>query len=846
MTQNILLNKKTDFTLYSYALGESFAKSLQHACLSFSLDLDDSIENTNWAYISSFLKFICEDHKCDSIRTLLNVEKNESVITNYEFMTWQIALSHYRQHIDAKDESLYSKQDKIIAVRLFFCDHCSTLGLIPKGLVIKGWIDEANLNANSDDFVLIFNHRKRDFNPYRNDLGDLFTLKLVDAYTNFSNDRVDATEVTYWHHIADFLRFVCESDLCKPLRTHLNQSPDYPIKPNERYMVWQSTLLHYRHFIDTNKASITTKTNTVHGVRQFFCEFCANFGLIPHDLSLKGWRLETKLGVGSTFIDDEVLAILGKTKDEFTSFIEQMDNDGEDLKNGVSRLIRSLFDEGSSEGINKVQLTTNLLSSRLNCLKSHVSKVYFKYIQATQELDEWISNPAYHAGAERFERILREEKNGFPALVRDKCLSTLKNLDVFGAIVVWLRLYCDFDHITYTDDRYEVFYRVLKHFGWNQESFELHLGKSSEGMAAAFTLMLLETAANPQSIVNLTINDLILDNCIEGTYSLNWMKLRSIGSEAKTKRFELRNEVLTAETITVKDVFEHQLKCRDKSYLDVKDGDQEKLFLTFNRRSSIKVDHDKYSNVACVPGMPTFSRRLTKLSKICSDGDWTSTPKAVRGSLLLLEGLLTKDFLAVAELGQHTTLAMARKYTNHLPEKIRVEEKIRGFLNWFEALLTVDIENFAQKIGVDEALYAKNREEAQLIRDKEVEQALNQQFGGIHCADPYAGTHNIEQKGSVCTEISNCPSCPQRRGVFLATEGNVINIMHWHQSLEDAKVVLSDEAFAPWLLWYSFTTRILERLKNSREHRMLFKISERKSQQQSNSYQSIIKLVEVN
>ncbi len=841
MANKIQLNKETDFKNYAFALGESFTQSLQNAYLSFSDEFDNSTENKNWVYISSFLKFISEDQECDSTRTLCTAKK-EFVIANYELITWQIALDRYRQLIHSKDVSLDSKQDYIVAVRLFFCDYCSALGLIPKGLVIKGWLDEANFNTNSDDFIFFIDHRKRDFNPYRNELGDSFVLKLVDAYTSFSNDLVKASEVTYWHPISNFLRFVCENDACKPLKKLLKQSANSAIDPKERYMAWQAALQHFRHFIDVNKESVATKSNNITGVRKFFCDFCANFGVTPHNLSLKGWRIEHRLGAGSTFIDDEISAILGKSKDEFALFIDEMDKDEDEFCNDVSSLVRSLFSEESSEGINKVQLTTTILSARLDRLKSHVSEVYIEYIKSTDEMDEWLSDQVFQDCAEDFERLIRTK-----GITPNECVNYLGDSSLaFPILAVWFRTCCDLERIKDEDDKYYLVSHALKHHGWTQNSFDKHLGRSLEGLVAGYTFILLETAANPESIRNLTINDLVSDNGIPGTYSLKWMKLRASGSEAKTKIFNYGEEVFDPEKITVMDVFAHQLKCRNKKNIEIKDGDQDKLFLNFTRHSTARVDHNKRINMARVPSMSAFNIHLENLSKDCSDGQWEVTSKSIRGSMLLLEGLLTKDYLAVAELGQHTSLAMPKKYTNHLPEKIRVEEKIRDFLGWFEALLTVDIENFAQKIGIDEELYAKNREEAKLVRDKEVEKALNQQFGGIHCSDPYAGTQNLEQKGSACTEVSNCPTCPQRRGVFLATEGNVVNIMHWHQSLEDAKAVLSEEAFAPWMLWHSFTTRILERLKNSREHKMLFKISERKSKQQSNSYQNIIKLVEVN
>ena len=74
---------------------------------------------------------------------------------------------------------------------------------------------------------------------------------------------------------------------------------------------------------------------------------------------------------------------------------------------------------------------------------------------------------------------------------------------------------------------------------------------------------------------------------------------------------------------------------------------------------------------------------------------WSSTLKALRGSVLLLTGLVTRDAMQVMQVGRHSDLTMAAKYTHHLPEILRREKKVREFLDWFETVLTVNIDQFA-------------------------------------------------------------------------------------------------------------------------------------------------------
>ena len=88
------------------------------------------------------------------------------------------------------------------------------------------------------------------------------------------------------------------------------------------------------------------------------------------------------------------------------------------------------------------------------------------------------------------------------------------------------------------------------------------------------------------------------------------------------------------------------------------------------------------------------------LSQEASKGAWSTSPKAIRGSELLLHGLLVRDQHALMAKGQWTSLAMPKEVHQSHPEMLAREENIRDFLEWFQALLTVNVEDFAKQVGI--------------------------------------------------------------------------------------------------------------------------------------------------
>ncbi|CAM5195531.1 hypothetical protein ALON55S_07178 [Alishewanella longhuensis] len=108
---------------------------------------------------------------------------------------------------------------------------------------------------------------------------------------------------------------------------------------------------------------------------------------------------------------------------------------------------------------------------------------------------------------------------------------------------------------------------------------------------------------------------------------------------------------------------------------------------------------------------------------------------------------------------------MSERYTRHFAEILRRDNNIREFLSWYETLTTINIENLAEKIGIDPVAYEARKKSL-----------LNRQFGGIHCTDPTAGIQPGTVKGKVCYRVDKCITCSNREELFFSIQGEILQV----------------------------------------------------------------------
>ncbi|QUX97089.1 hypothetical protein C0J08_17520 [Marinomonas sp. CT5] len=682
----------------------------------------------------------------------------------------------------------------------------------------------------------------RSFSIYSNTLPNNFLLDVAKAWRLLNATfKTESTERTYYQHITRWLRFLADRP-SHPVWSYIGQDNG---SLAEEYLAWQNLLTEYRNYIfDTffQEDQLNTRNNQLMGVRKLL-EYLAYTKTIPHGLVLRGWKEKQRLGQSSTFLSNDFYRLINRSKYELQKIVDSFDDNDVSLDEDTLSLIKHALENTEEDfDFNPISLVISSLQNRKIQLKDQAASDYIAYIDSTNQAKKWAENLEISACADKFHKAMLSNVD---AHTKMHLYNEALGGSATSVLVNYLIRYNEGRLLLNTDSRYSLFWHPdrMSRYNYNRDHIRRYLGCSNYGMVCAFAFIMLETNANTTSVWGLKEDDLIdLD---KKSFQLNWTKKRQRGHEAKYKKLPTRIVELAPQTLTVRDVFLHQIECRKKFLKNVIQKDQKYLFLQWHK-NNVKISVNKRVYAPSRPSLTLFNRFFKQLCKKGSNGAWITTPKAIRGSALLLTGLVTRDATAVMIEGQHGSLTMGKRYTYHYPEIWQQDKEIRLFLNWYQALFTVDIEGFAEKIGIDPILYDENKEFALEQRQKEAQNAINQQFGGIHCIDPTVGAQPGTKAGSVCNKVDKCPTCKQRRGVFVTSINNLANVIQWHEVLVQLNQTLSDNDFYKWRVWHVFTTLILDTFSKDPTHARLMREAQEKATLTQNSYASLIPVAEVN
>ncbi|MBJ7539929.1 hypothetical protein I8J31_19840 [Marinomonas sp. C1424] len=652
---------------------------------------------------------------------------------------------------------------------------------------------------------------------------------------------VETTEITYFQHISRWLKFLAD----RPNHAVWSYIEQDGCSLQEEFLAWQNLLTEYRNDIldfFPRVEQLKTRNNKLMGVRKLL-EYLAYTKTIPHGLVLNGWKDAQRLGQSTTFLSNDFYRFINRSKQDLQKLVDSFDDNDISLDEDALSLIKDTLEHTEEDfDFNPISLVISSLQDRKLQLKEQAADDYVSYIEATNQANEWTNDFKISTRADEFHKVMLSSDNAHTKMrLYDEVLGGC----AISVLVNYLIRYNEGRLLLNEDPRYGLFWNPerMNRYDYNRDLIRSYLGCSNYAMVCAFAFIMLETNANTTSIQGLKEDDLIDHDT--NYFILNWTKRRQRGNEAKYRKLPMRVDELTPQTLTVRDVFLHQMECRKKFLNAVIQRDRRFLFLQWHK-NHVKISVNERIYAPTKPTLELFNRNFKILCKKASDGTWVTTPKAIRGSTLLLTGLVTRDATAVMIEGQHTSLEMGKRYTYHYPEVWLQDKEIRLFLNWYQALFTVDIESFAEKIGIDSILYNENKELALEQRQTEARNAINQQFGGIHCIDPTAGAQPGTKVGSVCNKVDRCPTCKQRRGIFVSSTNNLANVIQWHDVLVQLKQTLSDNDFYKWRVWHVFTTLIVDTFSKDPTHARLMRGAQEKAELTQNSYLSLIPVAEVN
>lgn len=691
-------------------------------------------------------------------------------------------------------------------------------------------------------FVEIAKYTVRDFSHWVEDFGEHFLVEFAAGYDSEYGEARTATEKTAWHQIKKFMDFVSQADSAKLLKKWL-LNHDWKSKPPlEVSVYWYSVIASYREFLKNRYNGNSTRSNAVWGANRFL-EIAENRGLVPQSLRLHGWKVESEIGQGSTFLDvtiDKTIDLDALVESE-VDFFEHVDEFDEKERQNVRTLIANIMIEAKGSNQNEeVDLFSSaaiVLARRIEYVKITSAEIIVEHMNKVAQASTWASDPEIICKAEELHEIFRSSKE-IGAQVTGKEYVRLLSKDALPVLVTYAIKYYDNRWPReigggITEPYYGQFLSRIRDNGLSKHDVRSYLGNDSLVLAAAHAFITIEVAGNPDSISNLQRDALQYEEDAQ-VYVLYWYKYRS-GEEPESEIVSSRTDdgPVTTDSLSVVDVFRHVLQITEPMLALAREEDQNVLFMG-DYKNNTRANNEEGFRRPTKTRPTTLNRKFSEICHLASSGKWSSTLKAIRGSVLLLEGLLTGDATAVGKKGRHKTYDMARKYVSHMPEMLRRTSKIREFLDWFETLLTINIEDYAEKIGIDKEAYEERK---QII--------LEHHFGGIQCSDPKAGAQPGTVEGVICHRVDKCVSCEQRRDIFVLSQSNIISLLQWHAVIERAQKGLSEDEFEPWSLWFLYTNMMLERLASAPQHSTLLRNAQEEVRGRTNPYEQIIPTCDV-
>jgi len=343
-------------------------------------------------------------------------------------------------------------------------------------------------------------------------------------------------------------------------------------------------------------------------------------------------------------------------------------------------------------------------------------------------------------------------------------------------------------------------------------------GASRDLLIAAYILITFETCANASSVQKLSVHS--KKDITESLSVIDWVKNRA---KAVLSKFDVRSDFgLNSVIEAVTEATENYRKIAIRA-------DDGYLFLhAYGADASAKNRQKEEGKFLVKPSGNWFNEQSKTMIRELNDGKWTATVRDIRASILLAHALKygTK---ATQHLAQHGSSRTTVGYLATAEMRLKHEEKIRAFQEWLQVLVTINIDDIPNKLGLAEDAYEEIKE-----------RIVNSRFGGSVCSDPLGGHQPGSVVGEPCTQIKMCMTCEKRLNLFVASEENVAHLLHWRDALKNAfengKI---SENNLNWTLWSVFIDTMHDRMEGSLKHRGLLRDVRNRIAEDENPYNRI-------
>ncbi|MEO9275731.1 hypothetical protein ABFY09_12820 [Marinomonas sp. 5E14-1] len=334
------------------------------------------------------------------------------------------------------------------------------------------------------------------------------------------------------------------------------------------------------------------------------------------------------------------------------------------------------------------------------------------------------------------------------------------------------------------------------------------IGASTKLLVSAQVILIHELCANSGGVRSLKRND--LNNIGNVLASISWDKAR-----AKTRYIGYEKLQSVHKKNSASEVFK-SVKSITEGYVNWPyaginfrtrpDGttEHEMLFIKAREKKII----NGYMEIKGCDDIWFNNHTKAILSEV-ADG---ITATSIRSSMILLDAIKNGETSA-RNKARHASKLAIRGYIYKLGFTDKLEAKIRKFLHWLEALVTLDIDDYAINAGYDQVDY-------KILQDR----VRKDGFGGIICKDSNAGFQPLGDKNG-CGLFLKCITCGNREPYFFATQENVLQLVLWgdaiEQSIDSGRIIKEFDCADDWSMWTIFIKTVYERLDSDPRYKSM-------------------------
>jgi hypothetical protein len=187
-------------------------------------------------------------------------------------------------------------------------------------------------------------------------------------------------------------------------------------------------------------------------------------------------------------------------------------------------------------------------------------------------------------------------------------------------------------------------------------------------------------------------------------------------------------------------------------------------------------------------------------------------PSMIRSSVLLDLALRNDGGVISAQYkGQHASGATTGGYVNKYPTQLLYEEKMKFFMNQFQATAIAPISGAAQRLGISIDVVHKLVEKAE------------RNGLGVLCLQPRAGIQPGTRKGQLCHLPERCINCVA--SIVVPQPETIADMIIFNESLRREQSRFAAEQNERWeqlwLSWLAFTDVVLAEMAHGPQARIL-------------------------